>query len=111
MRFVPTLVHAIADYVVGVGMVVLAWFGGASGAGFYAFLILGVIAVCYSLVTDYELGWRPYLSMPGHLAVDAGFAVIMLLLPLLVTLPTLLAFASVAIGLMAAILVATTRMT
>ena len=109
MRFVPTLVHGIADYAVGIGMIVLAFISGAEGAGFYTFLILGAFAIVYSLMTDYELGWMPYLTMPAHLALDAGFVVVMFLMPLVLTLPPLLFWASLAIGAMAAALVATTR--
>jgi hypothetical protein len=110
MRFIPTSVHAVADYLVGFGMILLAFISGAEGAGFAAFVLLGLLAVVYALMTDYELGWKPYLTMPTHLALDAVFAVVMLLLPLVVTLPPLLATASLVIAVMAMVLVATTRM-
>jgi type III secretory pathway component EscS len=48
--------------------------------------------------------------MPAHLALDAAFAAVMLLMPLIFSLPPLLAWASGLIGLMAAVLVATTKM-
>lgn len=110
MRFVPTLIHGIADYLVGAGMILLAFATGATGAGFVAYLLLGLLAIAYALATDYELGWKPLLSMPAHLAVDAGFAAVMLVLPLVFTLPPLLDGVSVAIALMAALLVATTKL-
>ena len=110
MRFVPTLVHGIADYVVGIGMIALAFLSGTDGIGFYAFLLLGGFAIVYSLATDYELGWKPVLTMPAHLALDAGFALVMLLMPLIFALPPLLAWACGLIGVMAAVLVATTKM-
>jgi hypothetical protein len=110
MRFVPTLVHGIADYLVGIGMIVIAFIAGGGGIGFYAFLVLGAFAIVYALATDYELGWKPLLSMPAHLALDAAFAVVMLLLPLLFALPPLLAWISIVIGVMAAFLVVTTKM-
>ena len=110
MRFVPTIVHAVADYLVGMAMIVLAFISGAQGIGFAAFVVLGLLAIGYALVTDYELGWKPYLTMPTHLALDAAFAVVMLVLPLVLTLPPLLVGASLVIALMAMVLVATTRM-
>ena len=110
MRFVPTLVHGIADYAVGAGMILLAFIAGDGGIGFFAFLLLGLVAMLYALATDYELGWKPILTMPAHLALDAVFAVVMLALPLLFSLPVLLVWASIAIAFMAALLVATTRM-
>lgn len=110
MRFVPTLVHGIADYLVGAGMILLAFATGATGAGFVAYLLLGLLAIAYALATDYELGWRPILTMPAHLAFDAGFAVAMLLLPIVFTLPVMLVWTSVIIAFMAGVLVATTKM-
>jgi hypothetical protein len=110
MRFVPTLVHGVADYIVGIGMILLAFVSDAEEVGFWVFLLLGLFAVIYSLLTDYELGWKPILTMPTHLAFDAGFALVMLALPFVFTLPEILAWASWVIGLMAAALVATTRM-
>lgn len=48
--------------------------------------------------------------MPAHLAFDAGFAVAMLLLPIVFTLPVMLVWTSVIIAFMAGVLVATTKM-
>jgi hypothetical protein len=110
VRFIPTSIHGIADYLVCIGMFVLAFAAGVEGAGAVAFVILGAFGILYSLMTDYELGWKSYLSMPAHLALDAGFAVIMLLLPLVLDLPPLLYRASFLIAVLAAVLVATTRM-
>ena len=110
MRFVPTLIHGIADYLVGAAMVLLAFATCATGAGFVAYLLLGLFAIVYALLTDYELGWRPILTMPAHLAIDAGFAVAMLLLPIVFTLPVMLGWTSVVIAFMAGVLVATTKM-
>jgi hypothetical protein len=110
MRFVPTLVHGIADYVVGFGMILLAFVSGAEGPGFAAYLLLGLFAIVYAMVTDYELGWKPLLTMPAHLALDAAFAVAMLVLPLVFMLPPVLMWTSVVIAFMAGVLVATTKM-
>ncbi|AXV15198.1 hypothetical protein CYG48_05460 [Neorhizobium sp. SOG26] len=110
MRFIPTSVHGIADYLVCLGMIIMAFVAGAQGAGFAAFVILGCFGILYSLFTDYELGWKSYLSMPAHLALDAGFAVVMLVLPFLVDLPPMLYRSSFVIAVLAAALVLTTRM-
>ncbi|TDK36852.1 hypothetical protein E2F50_08040 [Rhizobium deserti] len=110
MRFVPTLVHGVADYIVGIGMILLAFISGTEGSGFWAFILFGLLAIIYSLLTDYELGWKPVLTVPAHLALDAVFAVVMLVLPFVVTLSELLAWVSWVIGFMAAALVTTTRM-
>lgn len=109
MRFVPTLVHGIADYAVGLGMIMLAFISGAEGAAFALFILLGTFAILYALATDYELGWKPYLTMPAHLVLDGVFAMAMLGLPLVLPMPMLLVWSSLAIGVMALFLVVTTR--
>jgi hypothetical protein len=110
LRFIPQSLHGVADYLVGIGMILLAFLSGAEGPIVWIFLLLGIFAIVYSLVTDYPLGWKPLLTMPTHLAVDAGFAVVMLALPLIFSMPVLLVWVSLGIGVAAAFLVATTRM-
>lgn len=110
MRFIPQSLHGVADYLVGVGMILLAFVSGAEGPILWIFPLLGVLAIVYSLLTDYPLGWKPWLTMPAHLAVDAVFAVVMLALPAVFAMPVLLVWASLGIGLAAAFLLATTRM-
>jgi Kef-type K+ transport system membrane component KefB len=110
LRFISKTVHGLADYLVGFVMIAIAMMVGAGGAVAWIFLGLGVFAIVYSLFTDYRLGWKPVLTMPTHLALDAAFAAVMLVLPLVVAMPTPLVRISVVIGLMAAFLVATTRM-
>ena len=110
MRFIPKSLHGVADYLVGIGMILMAFLWGSGGAAFWIFLALGVFAIIYSLLTDYPLGWKPILTMPTHLALDAAFAVVMLALPLAISMPGPLFWIAPIIGLLAASLVATTRM-
>lgn len=79
MRFVPTRIHGFLDYGTGVLLIALPWlFGFADGtAAQWVPVILGLGAIGYSLVTDYELGVAPVLSMPTHLALDAGSGVLL----------------------------------
>ena len=73
MRFVPTRVHGVLDYLVGALLVIVplvASFPG-SGARFWVPAALGAGAVLYALLTDYELGVVRLLPMPAHLLLDA----------------------------------------
>jgi hypothetical protein len=72
MSLIPTRIHGILDYLVGALFLALPWLlrfshhRTATGV----FLMLGVGAILYSLLTRYELGLYPLLSMRVHLAID-----------------------------------------
>ena len=74
MRFMSTRVHGVIDYVVGIILVFVPnLFGFADGsAAQWIFVALGIAAIVYSLVTDYERGLVRLLPMPAHLALDAA---------------------------------------
>lgn len=73
MRFLPSSVHGILDYVVGAALVAAPWIfqfsehGMATGAA----IGTGVTVILYSLLTDYEWGAAPVLPWRGHLGLDA----------------------------------------
>jgi hypothetical protein len=73
MRFVPTRVHGMLDYLVGALLVIvpLVVSSPGSGARFWVPAALGAGAIVYALATDYELGVVRLLPMPAHLALDA----------------------------------------
>jgi hypothetical protein len=72
MRFIPTKVHGILDYLAGILLIASPWlFGFANdGAETWVPVVLGAMALVYSLCTDYELGAVKLLSMPVHLILD-----------------------------------------
>src|SRR5919205_3130870 len=73
MRFIPTKIHGVLDYLVGLLLIAAPYlFGFATGgAKQWVPMILGIGAIGYSLLTRYELGLVPVISMPGHLWLDA----------------------------------------
>jgi hypothetical protein len=81
VRFIPTLVHGIADYLVGVIVIGLPFFFGIESAPRLALIALGTSVLLYSLLTDYELGAIRFLRVRFHLLLDGVFGVVMLLLP------------------------------
>lgn len=75
IRFVPTAVHGILDYVGGIGLMASPFIFGFAGAGGIAVIlpiVLGIGLVAYSLATNYELGipGLRIIPMAVHLLVD-----------------------------------------
>ena len=109
MRFIPTAVHGIADYVVGLIVLGLPFYFGWSGVSRACFVLLGIYAIVYSLLTDYEAGLFRLLPMRFHLLLDAIFGFGMLSLPYLIALPPVGRPIAYAIGALALVLVATIK--
>jgi hypothetical protein len=55
MRFIPTTAHGLAGYVVGLIVVGLPFHFAWTGPSRVTFVTLGLLVICYSLLTDYEL--------------------------------------------------------
>lgn len=76
MRFIPTRVHGILDFVVPAGLMLapklLGFEENKRATALFRGSALGQVA--YSLFTDYERGVVRKLPMKGHLALDAGSA-------------------------------------
>ena len=72
MRFIPTRVHGLLDYLVGLLLIAAPWvFNFArGGAETWVPVALGVGALVYSVFTDYELGLVKRLPMGTHLTLD-----------------------------------------
>lgn len=73
MRFIPTKVHGVLDYVVAIALILAPFIFGFSGVGGAAVVIpivLGIGLFVYSLFTRYELGVVKLIKMPVHLVFD-----------------------------------------
>jgi hypothetical protein len=81
VRFIPTKVHGIADYVVGLIVMALPFVYGWTGTQRWTLTALGIFVIVYSLCTDYELGLLRFFQMRSHLVLDAVFGGLMLALP------------------------------
>lgn len=104
MRFLPTRLHGILDYVVGLIVIALPIAFSLQGAALLALVGLGVLAIGYSLLTDYELGVVRFLRVRFHLALDFAFGVALLLTPTIFDLPSALHLPVYAIGVLAIVL-------
>jgi hypothetical protein len=72
MRFIETKTHGYLDYLVGILLIVLPAIldlnmGNPAGA---IPMTLGALTIVYSLLTSYELGVAPIISMKIHLVID-----------------------------------------
>ena len=72
MRFLPTRVHGVLDYLTGILLIAAPWLLGFArgGAEQWISVMLGVSALLYSLLTNYELGLVRLIPMPVHLLLD-----------------------------------------
>jgi hypothetical protein len=87
MRFIPTTVHGLADYIVGLVVVGLPFRFGWTATRRVAFVTLGLLVIRYRLLTDYELGLVRALRIRFHLLLDALFGLAMVAAPTLLRLP------------------------
>lgn len=83
MRFIPTRVHGVLDYLVGILIAASPWLFGfaAGGAETWVPVIVGLGALVYSLFTDYELGLVRRIPMSTHLSLDFAAGVILAISP------------------------------
>lgn len=86
IRFVPTRVHGVFDYIGSVGLISAPFvFGFFSVGGIAVILpmVLGVGLLVYSLLTRYELGIPAvkFIPMPYHLIFDFVAAALLAVAP------------------------------
>jgi hypothetical protein len=72
MRFISTKVHGILDYLSGLIIIASPWiFGFADGtAAQWVPVVVGVVLLLSSLVTNYESSVLKLIPMPMHLSLD-----------------------------------------
>jgi hypothetical protein len=86
IRFVPTRVHGVLDYVVGLALILapnIFQFANVGGVAVLIPRVLGVVLIVYSLITRYELGVIKLISMRYHLMIDFLAALLLALSPFL----------------------------
>lgn len=74
MRIIPTRVHGMLDYLMGVLLILAPWVLGfaENGAETWVPVVLGAGVIAYSLMTDYEFGVVKTIPMRTHLFLDLG---------------------------------------
>ena len=74
MRIIPTRMHGMMDYLIGVLLIASPWifgFANESGTAKWTFIIVGAVILLTSLMTNYELGVMHVVPMHMHLWADA----------------------------------------
>ena len=79
MRFIPTKIHGFLDYAMGIILITAPWTFGfyTDGPDTYIPVVLGILAIVYSLFTNYELGVVSMFSMPMHLMFDLASGILL----------------------------------
>jgi len=84
VKFLPTKIHGVLDYVVGIALILapnLFQFSSVGGPAVWVPRILGVGLIVYSVFTNYEWGAIRVLPMTYHLAVDFVAAMFLAISP------------------------------
>src|SRR4051812_26988455 len=83
MRIIPTRIHAVSDYIIGMLLIALPFLlGFPKAAPETAALILpGGATIAYSLGTGYEGGVVKIISMRTHLLLDFIFGALLIASP------------------------------
>jgi hypothetical protein len=79
MRVIPTRIHGMIDYVVGALLIIAPWlFGFADGdAKQWVPIIIGILVIGQSLMTDYELSVMKVIPVGTHLMLDIGTGIVL----------------------------------
>lgn len=86
MKFIPSRIHGILDYVVAIALFFapkIFGFEAVGGAAVAIPMVLGVGLFVYSLLTKYELGVFKVLNFRYHLVIDIIASVLLILSPFL----------------------------
>jgi len=81
VRLLPAWFHAIADYAVGLGLIIIAVAVGGSGKAVAAGVVVGATVLVVSMLTRYPLGVAKVLPFTVHSAGDYLAAALLLLSP------------------------------
>jgi hypothetical protein len=100
VRLLPAWLHAVADYAVGLSLIVVAVVAGGAGKAVAPGIVVGAVVLIVSMLTKYPLGVAKVLPFTVHSAGDYLAAA------LLIVSPFVLGFNNSATGLTAFYVVA-----
>jgi hypothetical protein len=108
---IPTRVHGVIDYAVGGLVTVAPWLLGFADdrVATAVTVSFGVVAILYSLLTDYELGLYRVLPFRVHLLVDVVWSLGLIASPWLFHFAHRIAWLHVAVGVAGLIVTALTQ--
>jgi hypothetical protein len=83
MRVIDSKVHGILDYVMGALLIAAPWLLGFAngGAAQWVPVIIGILTIGQSLMTNYELGAAKIIPLSVHLGIDVIAGVFLAISP------------------------------
>jgi hypothetical protein len=81
VRLLPAWLHAIADYAVGLSLIVVAVAVGGSGKAVATGVVVGAVVLIVSMLTKYPLGVAKVLPFTVHSAGDYLAAALLIVSP------------------------------
>jgi hypothetical protein len=81
VRLLPAWLHAVADYAVGLSLIVIALAVGGSGKAVATGVVVGAVVLVVSMLTKYPLGVAKVLPFTVHSAGDYLAAALLILSP------------------------------
>lgn len=100
MRFIPTRIHGIADYLVGIILIAAPWLldFNRGGAETWVPVIVGAMVLLQTILTDFEVGLVRKLPMRTHLTMDFFMGLLLALSPWLFGFADFIAWPHVLFG-------------
>jgi hypothetical protein len=81
VRVLPAWFHAIADYAVGFGLIIVALAVGGSGKAVATGVVVGAVVLLVSMLTKYPLGVAKVLPFTVHSGGDYLAALLLIVAP------------------------------
>lgn len=84
IRFLPSSIHNILDYMAALVLVVapvILKFDQVSPFAYWLSIVAGIALILYSLLTDYEFSIKKWIPFETHLISDLSIGVIFLVWP------------------------------
>ena len=81
VRLLPAWLHAVADYAVGLSLIVVAVVAGGAGKAVAPGVVVGAVVLIVSMLTKYPLGVAKVLPFTVHAAGDYLAAALLLAAP------------------------------
>ena len=69
-KLISPNLHGIIDYIASLSLILIPLKNGYSGIGLLLPFVLGVIALIYTVLTDYHFGFKALIPLGVHLAID-----------------------------------------
>ena len=81
--YIPTRIHGILDYLVGLFLIVTPWLFQfpADRPAMLVAVMMGASTIIYSLITNYEMGLVRLIPMKGHLWIDLVAGIFLMVSP------------------------------